>query len=102
MLTLNQIRKDLKEIRYYYSRRKTLDSIFTDILHKAVQNTIQKYNEAISEAPLQLYDLYVNLYVMYHTQESLSEEWRYTPYHIYCLNKKLLLFLQKKLDDNDK
>ena len=95
MPTLDQIRRELKQVRYYYSRRKLLDDAFRDIARNVGIDTVDKYNKTIVTAPLRLYDLYINLYVNNHTQESLSEAWGYTPAHIGQIHKKLLLFFAK-------
>ena len=79
MVPLDKIRSDLKEIRYYYSRKAM--------------------NEAVKTAPPRLYDMYMMLYVKGYTQEALSAELNYTPVYIQMLNKQLLLFLQSKLTD---
>lgn len=97
MLQLNQIRQDLKEIRYYYSRQNLFDDSFKKIASNTVLEKAKKYNEAIKTAPPQLYDLYINLYTRNYTQEGLAIELSYTPEYIQMLNKKLLLFLQNKI-----
>ena len=99
MLTLATIRNDLKDIRYYYSRKKMFDEAaactgVNDVLAKT-----KKYNDAVVKASPKLYDLYVSLYIKNHTQESLSNELGYTPEYIQMLNKQLLKFLQSKLSD---
>ena len=99
MLTLDEIRKDLKEIRYYYSHKKPMDGAFLDVVSNSVMDKVKKYNEAVSVAPPQIYDTYINLYVKNNTQEGLSIEWGYTPKYIYWFNRKLLLFLQSQMND---
>ena len=96
MMQLSEIRKDLKDIRYYYSRQKLFDEGFRATGHNEIMEKVQKYNDAISSAPLKLYDVYYSLYVKNHTQESFSDELGYTPEYIQMLNKKLLKFFQAK------
>lgn len=96
-MQLKQIREDLKDVRYYYSRQKTFDEAVRLIGHNAVLEKVRKYNDAVKTAPPRLYDLYVNLYTKGLTQEGLSIELGYTPEYIQMLNKQLLLFLQEKL-----
>ena len=96
-MTLNQIREDLKDIKYYYSRRKVFEEGFQSTGRSEVIDKVQDYNEVIRSAPARMYDLYVSLYVKNHTQESLSDELGYTPEYIQMLNKQLLKFLQKEL-----
>ncbi|MFR6056183.1 MAG: hypothetical protein ACLUHK_06330 [Eubacteriales bacterium] len=99
MLTLNQIREDLKEIRYYYSRKEMFDEHSGNIAPNAVLDKVRKYNEAVKTAPPQLYDVYICLYVKNYTQEGMGDELGYTLQHINVLNKRLLLFLQSVLQD---
>jgi len=97
MLTLSQIREDLKEIRYYYSRKNQFDEASHQVGPNAVMEKVTKYNAIIRTASPMLYDLYVSLYLKNHTQESLSVVLNFTPQHIQFLNKQLLLFLQREL-----
>lgn len=97
MLTLNKIREDLKEIRYYYSRKAMFDECKNKVIGNSITEKARRYNEAVRTAPPRLYDMYMMLYVKGFTQEGLSVELNYTPVYIQMLNKKLLLFLQSKL-----
>jgi hypothetical protein len=98
-MTLAEIRKDLKEIRYYYSRKELLDKAFNEVGTNSVLNKVRKYNAAVNTAPPRLYDLYISLYVNNSTQENLAADLNYTPEYIQMQNKKLLLFLQSELND---
>lgn len=94
-MTLEQIREDLKDVRYYYTRKNIFDEAGRTVGVNSIVGKVIKYNEAIKAASPKLYDLYVCLYVKNYTQEGLSIELNYTPEYIQMLNKKLLLFLQK-------
>lgn len=96
-IALSKIREDLKNIRYYYARKKLFDEAFQSTGMNEIVETVNQYNELIKSAPPKLYDLYVSLYLKNHTQESLSDELGYTQEYIQMLNKKLLKFLQTKL-----
>lgn len=95
MLTLKQIRDDLKDIRYYYSRKEAFEHGFRVIGESGIVGKAKRYNTAMQSAPTRLYDIYVGLYARNLTQEALSIELGYTPEYIQILNKRLLLFLQK-------
>lgn len=97
MLTLQKIREDLKEIRYYYSKQKMFDSVSKTVIQSSVLDKVNVYNQAVKDAPARLYDLYVSLYVMNNTQETLAFDWDCTPDYIKQQNKKLCEFLLKKL-----
>ncbi len=99
MLTLQQIRDDLKDIRYYYSRKEAFDYGFRVIGTNGIAGKAKRYNTAIQTAPSRLYDIYVGLYARNLTQEALSIELCCTPKYIQVLNKRLLLFLQKTLGE---
>lgn len=99
MMTLAQIREDLKDVRYYYSRKSMFEEAVKTVGGNNVTEKVLKYNDAVRTAPPRLYDLYVSLYVKNFTQEGLSIELNYTPEYIQMQNKKLLLFLQSKLTD---
>lgn len=94
MKTLNGIREDLKEIRYYYARKQAMENGFLSTGKNGVVAKAEKYNQAIQTAPIRLYDIYVGLYVNNYTQEAYSMELNYTPEYIQRLNKQLLKFLQ--------
>ena len=95
MITLNEIREDLKNIRYYYLRKDMFDEArsFTGRMNE-ILDKVNMYNDVMQKASPRLYDLYYSLYIRNHTQESLSEELGYTPEYVNKLNKKLLKFLQ--------
>ena len=99
MLTLQQIRDDLKDIRYYYSRKEAFENGFRMIGSNDIVGKAKRYNTAVQSAPTRLYDIYVGLYARNLTQEALSVELCYTPEYIQILNKWLLLFLQKTLSE---
>ncbi len=101
MLTLKKIREDLKEVRYYYARKEIFDSAIGGIGVNAVMDKVKKYNTAVQSAPPDLYDLYICLYVKNNTQEGLAMDLGYTPEYIQMRNKKLLLFLQSYLKDEE-
>ena len=99
MLTLQQIRDDLKDIRYYYSRKEAFENGFRVIGSNNIVGKAKRYNTAMQSAPTRLYDIYVSLYGRNLTQEALSVELCYTPEYVQILNKRLLLFLQKTLSE---
>lgn len=99
MVPLDKIRSDLKEIRYYYSRKAMFDECKNVVIGSSITEKARRYNEAVKSAPPQLYDLYMMLYVKGYTQEGTAAELNYTPVYIQMLNKKLLLFLQKNITE---
>jgi len=98
MLSLFQIRNDLKAIRYYYSHKDLFDNAFQETGVNDIISKVQIYNQMIKSASPKLYHVYVGLYLQGNTQESLAAELKYTPEYVQMLNKKLLKFLQENLE----
>ena len=83
-MTLNEIRQQLKTIRLYYMNKARFSAAFDTL---------------VSTAPLDLYYIYYELYVKGLTQEATAEDLNYSTEYIRQKNKKLLLFLQSKLNE---
>lgn len=99
MITLEQIRDDLREIRYYYARKTQVDDVSKKIGDPAVRCLVEKYNRAICIAPLRLYDIYACLYVRGQTQEELADELSYTPQYIRKLIAQLPSYFKTKFNE---
>ena len=97
-MTFDEIRKDLKEIRYYYSRKDVFENAENTIGGNCILRKIDKYNDVVKQAPPKLYDIYNGLYVQNYTQEALAFEMGYTSVYIQYLNKKLMQFIQEKME----
>lgn len=95
----NEIRNDLKEIRYYYQRKSVFDEACSKVGHNAVLEKVQKYNQIIQTAPPKLYDLYIGLYVQNFTQQALAAELNFSAEYVYQLNKRLLEFIKSKFEE---
>lgn len=96
-MTKQEIMKDVREIRYYYSRKKSLDEVKNEVGSSIVAEKAQRYNGVIKEAPIRIYDVYVELYIRNNTQESLADKWGYSTQTIKRLNGKLYDYLQANL-----
>ncbi len=57
MITAQQIRQDLMEIRYYYAHREELDKAADIIGENATVKKIMRYNQAVADAPPRLYHI---------------------------------------------
>lgn len=95
MPTLKEIRDDLKDVRYYYSKKDDFDKAFLSVTVNDIFDKVNKYNDAVKSAPVRLYDLYLGLYVNNNTQFALSDKLGYTPDYIRQLNRKLCEFFQR-------
>ena len=98
MVTAEQGRADLREIRYYYMRKEQLDDASHSIGSLPIKRILEKYNCAIREAPLRLYDLYACLYLRGKTQEAISIELGYTPQYIRKLTNELFLYFRNNIN----
>lgn len=96
-LTVQEIRNDLKDIQYFYSKQRTFESAANIIGQNAIVSKVAKYNEAMCNAPIRLYDIYISLYVNNNTQEALAEDWNCSFENIRRINKQLYDYLQKTL-----
>ena len=101
MLSLSQIRKDLKEIRYYYSMQEIVDRNARTIKPATLYEIVNRYNKAMENAPARLYVIYVSLYVNNNSQPALSQEWGFCKQYIRDLNIKLLEYLQATIKDEE-
>ena len=99
MVPLDKIRSDLKEIRYYYSRKAMFDECKNIVIGSSIMEKVRRYHEAVKAAPPPPHDMDLMLDAKGYTQEAVSAELNYTPVYIQMLNKQLLLFLQSKLTD---
>lgn len=97
-MTAKTIREDLRNIRYYYSRKDLFEKSASTVGVSAICEMANKYNQAICSAPPRLYDLYVCLYLQNNTQESLSNKLGFSVEYISILNAKLIKFFQKNLE----
>lgn len=87
------IQIELSELKYYYSRRKHIDEYASIIGKSKVAELSEIYQTAICQAPIRLYDIFVELYVNNHTWESLADKWSYSTSHIGRQAKELMDYL---------
>ena len=92
-MTIQEIRSDLRAIRYYYSKQKEFDKAAETVGESKVVETVRRYNQAVTNAPPRLYKVYVELYVHNNTQEAVSFDWDCCVEYIRKLNKQLCLSL---------
>lgn len=98
MITANQIRADLKEIRYYYSMRDLIDKSAREVKPIVLLNKVARYSKAMENAPARLYVVYVSLYMNNKSQPALALSWGFSEEYIRELNVKLIDYLKTVLD----
>lgn len=101
-MTTEQIRRELQDIRYYYSHKVMFDRASDCVAKNAAVELARKYNEAIGSAPPRLYDLYLSLYIGNNTQALLAEKWGYSEGHIRNLNRQLYAFFRSAFEKTQK
>ena len=99
-MTLNEIRQQLKTIRLYYTSKARFSAAF-DTLPHSVTGLAERYAKMVNGAPLDLYLVYYELYVLGLTQEAAAVALNYRTEYIRQKNKRLLLFLQQKLSEKE-
>lgn len=97
MKTLQEIREDLAEIKFYYANEKEIVAAEKVTGQMRLRETVKAYNEAVSNAKGQLYMLYVALYVHNNSQMIVADDWDCSVDYIKRLNRKLLQYLQGTL-----
>ena len=91
-----QIKTELNNVRYYYSRKDEFDKAFDCTGKSEVLALVEKYNSAILSADVKLYELYVCLYIKNNTHEGAAYELNYSVDYISKQSKRLLKFFQEK------
>ncbi len=97
-LSIADIRKDLKDIRFYYTYRKDLLEASKIIYENELVNKIDIYNKAMICAPILLYHIYYGLYIQSNTLQSLANKLCFSYDYIQRLNNKLVSFLCLQLN----
>ncbi len=90
-MTKEQVRTDLKDIRYYYANKKIFDKFYDG--ESRAEKLCKKYKIAVMEAPAKLASIYIGLYVNNNTCEALAYDMERSFQHISRLNSELMDFL---------
>lgn len=98
MITMEIIKSELEDIKYYHSRRESFDKAFDAVGKNTILQTLERYNKVICFASPKLYEIYVYLYIKCCTQEETAEELCYSVNYVYKLNKKMLEFFYDNMN----
>ncbi len=101
MKSIQEIKSELREIRYYYTRTEVFNGLKDLGIQSNATRLVEKYNEMIGRACAEECDTYVSLYIKNYTQEMLARERGYSVAYIKYLSKKLYLFFQKEWQDSN-
>ena len=99
MVTVRQVQGDLREIRYYHSKRDMFESASKCIIESGILEKVNRYNRAMINAPPRLYEFYYARYVQNTTQAALAVKWQCSLSHIKQLEKRLCSYLVQKLNE---
>lgn len=98
-MTIEQVRKDLADIRYYYSMETVFKKSSSLIVPKLFMEKVEKYSKAMSMSNPRLFTVYVALYVQNNSQQTVADDWCRSREYVRQLNKDLCEFLVKTLTD---
>ncbi len=98
MITIEVIRKELEDIRYYYARRDAFDKAFDSVGKNEILETVNRYNQAICAASPKLFEIYVALYIECCTYEAAAEDLGFSVSYIYKTNKRIVDFFYTALN----
>lgn len=101
MRSMKEIRNDIKEIRYYYSRQKEFDNASKTIAEATVLRKAEEYRGIIKHAPPRLFDLYLSYVVNKNSQEVVAEDWGYCVENIKYFCRKMYEFLFNELNKSE-
>lgn len=93
-MTLLDIRKDLKTIKYYYAMKNVFDRNSKELMPRKIVETVHKYGKAINDSEGELYVFYTELYVNGATQTDLADYLGVTRECVSRRHKKLIQYLQ--------
>lgn len=99
MKTLEEIRKDLLQIRFYQKHKAVMDLAIKSVGNNQVLDLVNKYNALMTSAPAKLFSIYAFLYIEGYSQEEAAEKLYYSPQYVQRMNVRLLHFLQDRLKE---
>lgn len=97
-----QIRQDLKKIKEYFHYYEMIKRAVRDNTVIQMEQLVKKYIQIIKNAPKRLSDVFYGLYVGDKTQKKLSQEWNVTEKYIQILNKRLIVWLEQAITQEQK
>lgn len=98
LTTLEKVREDLKILTKYYEYEKELKQAFKIVPHPRTEQVLNTYTKIIGTAPLDLYMVFYELYVLGNTQENTAEQLHYCVEQIRRKNSQLLQYFLQHLN----
>ena len=93
MINEKEIKKDLKDIRFYYENYEMFCNAARTVGENRIVKTVEKYNKSIEFTPPKLYKIYLVLYSKGASLKSVAYDLNYSVAYIEKLNKQLLNYL---------
>jgi len=97
MKSILEIKSELNEIKYYYSMREVFEQGAINGVPSNLENKVNVYNNAISQAPAQLYAFYISYYVNNQKRLVIANSWNTTPQNLQFINRRLCEYFQQVL-----
>lgn len=98
MKTLQEIRDELKMIREYHFALSLAGNGAEILVSNDIKRLMESYSRMVKDAPNPVQRAYQGLYEIGCTQKELAAEWGVTEKYVQILNKRLLLYLQRRLE----
>ena len=101
MISKDEIRTTLSDIRFYYANIKSFQNASKYVGENIIVKKAGKYSKAIDVAPPKLYELYIHLYMNNGTMASVATELNYSIGYINKLNNSLVKYLYNFFNKNE-
>lgn len=101
MITKDEIRTTLGDIRFYYANIRSFQNASKYVGENRIVKTAENYNRAIENAPPKLYELYIHLYINNGMMASVAAELNYSIGYINKLNNGLVKYFYNYFDKNE-
>lgn len=98
MITIETIKQQLENIRYYYGRKETFEKAFNFLGKNSILQTVDTYNQAICHASPRLYEVYIAIYINCCTYELAAETLGFSVSHIYRVNREIIDFFYNEFN----
>ncbi len=93
-MTLEQVvKKNLKDVQYYYLRKSNIEELFKETGATEILSLIEKYNGYIRGASARVYDIYGCLYIQNKTQEAVAIELGFSEEFVRKIHREMLDYL---------
>lgn len=97
-MTIEQVRNDLKELRYYYIYKTKFDNFFKMIGNHIICEKSKFYSNIILSAPLRIVDYYYESVVQGKTQETIAMESNYSVQNTCLICKQMTDYLMNNIN----